>query len=349
MSDPGHDETDRIIAKVEKKVAREYAAAIKDTQAKLDDYFARFVKKDETWRKWVREGKKTEKEYIEWRKGQLAIGQRWQDMVDTLSADYHNANLVARSIVLGYAPEVYALNHNYATYDVEHNALVDTSYTLYNREAVERLIRDDPDLLKIPGQRLNDRIATGKDIAWQKGQIQSVATQAILQGESIPKISQRIATTMGESNHKSTIRYARTAMTSAENAGRLDAYRRAEGMGIQMQKTWIATLDSRTRDSHRWLDGTTIDVDEVFSNGCEYPGDPDGPPEEVWNCRCSMISQIKGFERDTSDLRLRNTNKLGDMTYDEWKSEHGVSQPITRQEEVGNAIRWSYIQKYRKG
>lgn len=34
--------------------------------------------------------------------------------------------------------------------EIEHDSQMSTSYTLYNREAVERLLRDDPDLLPQP-------------------------------------------------------------------------------------------------------------------------------------------------------------------------------------------------------
>ena len=58
--------------------------------------------------------------------------------------------------------------------------------------------------------------------------------------------------------------------------------------GLQMQKEWMATLDGRTRDSHRDLDGERVPYDEPFSNGLMFPADPQGAGREVWNCRCTM-------------------------------------------------------------
>ena len=68
------------------------------------------------------------------------------------------------------------------------------------------------------------------------------------------------------------------------------------------------------------------------------------------NCRCTMIAQIAGYERDINKYR-----KMGaydedgkQMTYDEWKKAKPQSQDILHQEKVGNAIKGAHINKYRK-
>lgn len=341
--DIGHEETEKLIAELEKRVSREYAKASGEVQNKLDDYFRRFAIKDKKWQQWVANGTKTEEEYKKWRESQIMMGKRWGDMRSALARDYHNANVIARSIVDGYRPEAYAINHNWATYQIERDARVDTSYTLYSRESVERIFNDDPDLLPPPGKRMKDRIAAGKDIAWQAGQIQSVTLQSILQGESIPNMAKRIAQTMGEKNHASTIRYARTAMTGAQNAGRVDAFARAQNMGIELEQQWVAVHDNRTRHSHRAIDGEIVPVGEEFSNKCLYPGDPNGPPHEIWNCRCHLRGVVQGLEP-----RAYKYRKIEGMTYEEWKEAKPKYQRITMQEEKGKAIRGKYIAEYRR-
>lgn len=331
MSDAGHKETDDLLEEMEEKLRKEYRQAVKETQAKAEDYFKRFAAKDEKWRARVEAGEVTEKEWLEWRKGQFLVGQRWEEMRDTLAQDYHNANVMARSVVNGYMPEVYALNHNYATFQVEKGSKLDTSYTLYDRQTVERIARDNPEILPPPGKNMKAKIAANKDIAWQEGQIQSATMQAILQGESIDGMAKRICRDLGNTDYASAVRYARTATTGAECAGRRDAYQRAQGMGIPVKQTWVATLDGRTRHSHRELDGETVGLNEEFSNGCAYPGDPSGPPEEVWNCRCTTIAQIEGFERDVTDTDLRHNERLGDMSYEEWKGEHEKAEEVQEQ------------------
>ena len=307
MADYGHNETEKLLRELENKIASEYRQAVKETQAKLDDYLRRYQIKDEAWRKMVANGTKTQAEYNQWRTGQIMVGNRWREMQQALAQDYHNANVIARSMINQYMPGVYALNHNYGTFEVEKGGRVDTSYTLYDRATVERLMRDNPELLQPPGKNMLERFAAGKDIRWQEGQIQSVMLQGILQGESIPNISKRIAQTLGESNHKSTIRYARTAATNAQNAGRQDAYTRAEKLGVNMRKKWIATLDNRTRHEHRQLDGQIVDTDEPFKvDGYElmYPGDTSAPGYLVWNCfpantkvaaDCDIVGSYKSY------------------------------------------------------
>jgi uncharacterized protein with gpF-like domain len=142
-------------------------------------------------------------------------------------------------------------------------------------------------------------------------------------------------------------------MTTAENAGRYDAYKRAEIKGIKMKKTWVATLDSRTRHEHRMLDGVTIPNDEPFMTSygeIMYPGDPKADPAMIYNCRCTMIAQIQGFERDINANRVINAyNDDGtQMTYAEWKKGKEKPRDILHQEKVGNAIRGAHIQKYKR-
>ena len=62
-----------------------------------------------------------------------------------------------------------------------------------------------------------------------------------------------------------------------------------DGGEIKPKKTWIAILDSKTRESHAVADGQTIEIDEDFIVGgeqLEYPRDTKGSAENIINCRC---------------------------------------------------------------
>lgn len=349
MLDKAHELTDKLIEELEKKITEEYTKAAKDVQAKLDDYLRRFKVKDEAWQRMVASGEKTFAEYQRWRVGQMAVGKRWEEMRNTIAKDLHNANAIARGIVDGYTAEVYALNMNMAMWGIETSAGINTAFTLYDHDAVARILKEHPELLPPPGKNMLARIAAGQDIKWQEGQLQSVIVQSILQGESIPNMAKRIAQTMGETNHKSTIRYARTAITGAENAGRQDAYHYAEEQGCDMQREWMSVHDDRTRHEHRLLDGQVRGIDEPFEvEGYEimYPGDPAADPEMIWNCRCMTGAVIKGLEPQARKYR---DNTINGMTYDEWKNAKPKSNPIDQQEKIAEAMKWRTIDELYRG
>lgn len=66
-----------------------------------------------------------------------------------------------------------------------------------------------------------------------------------------------------------------------------------QAKGADVLKQWDATLDGRTRDSHRHVDGEIRELDEKFSNGLMFPGDPNGSAAEVVNCRCTSNTRAR--------------------------------------------------------
>lgn len=349
--DEGHEETEKVLADIEKEISKEYAQAEKEISEKLDDYLRRFEVKDKIKYNAWQEGKITEAEYKQWRLGQVAVGERWQEMKDSLAQDFTNAAEIGKSITDGHMPEVYAINHNYGTYQVEQTAHVDTSYTLYDRQSVEHLFKGEGKLYHDYGIKTGIAIAEGKQQAWDRKQIQSVMTQALLQGESIGKIATRLSKTVGDSDRKACIRNARTMTTGVQNAGRVDSYKRAESMGIELEQEWLATLDSRTRHEHRMLDGQRVKVGEKFKvDGYElaFPADPEGEAFLVYNCRCTLVPALKGFNVDSSDTSLRHTDYMNEQSYDEWKESHYIiSDPITKQDDIAEIMKESYTQDYK--
>jgi hypothetical protein len=89
---------------------------------------------------------------------------------------------------------------------------------------------------------------------------------------------------------------ARTEAIASLNQSRTEAMRQAIDTGAirreDVRRTWIATKDNRTRDEHRAMDGETVGLEEPFSNGLMYPGDPAGAAASVINCRCYMNLRV---------------------------------------------------------
>lgn len=83
-----------------------------------------------------------------------------------------------------------------------------------------------------------------------------------------------------------------TEVNRAYAAGILaGAYQSQIDEGVPLYKRWDSSNDSRVREWHRVADGQTVSLAARFSVGpdlLQYPGDPDGLPHNVINCRCTL-------------------------------------------------------------
>lgn len=288
MEDTAHLATDKKLEEMEKRLSAIYSRAEKEIQKTADEYFSKFAKQDEAKRKLLEQGKITEDEYKKWRKGKVMYGKRFTEMKEQCAKQLLNVNQTALAYVNGQLPEVYALNYNALAGSVD--GVGGYSFTLVDADTVRNLAVTDTSLLPYK------EIDPSKDIPWNMKKINAETLQGILQGESMDKIAKRLRNVQ-EMNRTQAIRSARTIVTGAENKGRQDSYARAEADGIILQKEWLATNDGRTRHSHAALDGAIVDQDKKFDNGLMYPGDPSGRPEEVYNCRCTLVAKVNGFKK----------------------------------------------------
>lgn len=320
MSDIPHDETGKELEKLERKITKTYKQSVKEMKEKVKAQTEKYEKDRQWWLQQIKEGKKTQEEFETWLRVKAMERERLNSIVSTLSKDLSNSRDLAYSAINGHLPEVYAINANGALYQIEKDIKMDTSFTLYDRQTVERLMRDNPKLLPKGDPPKNAK-------KWSQAKLRNELTQGILQGESNQNIAKRLERVFGMDENAS-IRNARTMTTSAECAGRLDSYRRAEKMGIGLIKIWMATLDTRTRHEHRMVDGQKREIEEPFDvDGHEmmFPADPLGEPYLVYNCRCTTISQVKGFEYDINESREIGG---GYSSYDEWKNAKQKKEPF---------------------
>lgn len=327
LADEGYQETEKILAEIIAELESVYGQAYEELKEKAEDYLEWFVEMDEAKREQFDQGKITAEEYQQWRRTKMLTGQNSYAMMQSMSDNLTNVNGVAASVINGYMPEVYATNGNYTTYTIEKNLEINTMFTLYDEQTIERLVRDKPELL--PKAKVN----IPKDQRWNKEQLNSAVMQGILQGETVDQIAQRLAA-VSDMNQKSAVRNAVTMTTSAQNGGRMDGYRRAQSMGVKgLKHRWLATLDGHTRKSHRRVDGEVVKIGEEFTNGLEYPGDPNGDPREVYNCRCTTIAAFDDSEFDGAQGRnqhiFEKNSKVRNMSYESWKESKG-GEPLFR-------------------
>lgn len=317
--DEGRRLADAELAKLERKIKKEYAKALKDMQEKADKYFQKFAAKDKKLKLMVERGEMDEQEYLTWRKNKILSGKYYTDMVNSLSKDLSNARQSAQNIIKDKLPDIYAESANWGAYEVENGLKIDTSFTLVDRNTVKNLLKDEDDLLPKP------KVDILKEQRWNKKKINSALLNGILTGDSIPKIANRLRD-VAEMSRGAAIRNARTMATGAENRGRVDSYKRAQKMGIKLHQRWVAVHDGRTRQAHRRIDGELQKVDHVFSNGCRFPGDPLGSPAEVYNCRCTLVADLDKY----SDDYYSNYEPVDGMSYKEWKEAKPVYKSQTK-------------------
>lgn len=309
-SDLGHQQTDEALLDLEEKIREEYSKAVKRAKEKVVEYYAKFEEENAKWLEKLEKGTVTEQRYKEWLAKEAYRKRQVEGIVKSLEIDMQNARNISYSMINDYLPEVYEINANYTAYKIESDMGMNTNFALYDRQTVKRLIINNPKLLPKGHPPKNAQ-------KWSEAKLRNEITQSILVGESNENIALRLQKVF-EMDGASSIRNARTMTTSAECAGRQDSYERAVKMGIKLKKIWRATLDSKTRHEHRMVDGQKRNVDEPFNvdgHDMMYPADPTGEPYLVYNCRCTTVSEIEGFE-DKDDIR--NVSKEY-KDYEEWK------------------------------
>ena len=132
----------------------------------------------------------------------------------------------------------------------------------------------------------------GKDIKVLNKQIAGEISRGISTGMMFSEISRNISG-YARINQNNAMRIVRTEGHRIQCKATMDACYKAKSKGANVVKQWDASLDGKTRPSHRRVDGEIRELDEPFSNGLMYPGDSDGDASEVVNCRCALLQRAK--------------------------------------------------------
>lgn len=300
-------DTDSQLEAMERHLMIIYSRASEEIREKSDKFFTQFEKSDEKKRKEVESGKLSEEEYKKWRKNKLLYGRRFANFRRKITHELAVVNETALAYINGETPGVFALNYNDMGTDItsEVNGRFDAgiSFDLVDADTVRLLASEDRELL--PEKKLD----IPKDERWNAQKMQSELMQGIMQGESIPKIAARMKNVVGM-NRDSAVRNARTMVTGAQNAGRMESMRRAEKLGVIEEKYWMSSdQPGRTRDWHMpsAFVKLSIPIDEPFENEIGkimHPGDQKAHPANVYNCRCTLGVKIIGF-RDPATGKVR--------------------------------------------
>jgi len=160
------------------------------------------------------------------------------------------------------------------------------------------------------------------------GAVTHIVDSATTNGASIPDVQSQIEQLFGDTgvqqwkNRARTV--ARTEVVGAYNGGLYDAFSMIvdNDPDTDWVKRWLATEDHRTRPDHREADGQVVPFSQPFIIGGEqdatgqivggfqmmYPHDPEGPPHEVINCRCTMLLEIKNEPTEMGNRQFLNAS-----------------------------------------
>ncbi len=326
MADKAHIAVDNKLAVMEKRISAIYSTPQKKALSKMLDFSKEIEKKSNELLKAVKEAEslrdkhKAKTAYISFYQ-KVTKSRKFKSVSKDISFELYNTNVKATEYINSQAPDIYALNFNYINNELAKD--IDGFKPLnVTAEEVEKY-----------GDLTMQTVSKDKDTKWNRDNLAKalIAGAALLMDSN--QVVKRATKVTYNKNHNFAVMHASGIATYGENKGRLDAMYRASDMGIVIQKQWRATLDNRTRDTHVFLDGNTVDLDDFFENGLEYPRDPNGEAREICNCRCRLRYVTSYTEKETRSARRgtvsgsyqkssswKNTEsiEIEDMDYAEW-------------------------------
>jgi hypothetical protein len=177
-------------------------------------------------------------------------------------------------------------------------------------------------------------------------QIRRAINSGLITGDSYASVREKVADIMGISAYKqgdkgakaAIERIVRTEGNRALNAGNYANAREAASQGISIERTWDASLDSRTRPEHARMDGKSAGIDEpfVFPQGwtAMFPGTVRtgsyrNDARMNINCRCTVAESANGFKPSLRRGKNPVTGKYEVFTYktfDQWAAEKGLKR-----------------------
>lgn len=193
-------------------------------------------------------------------------------------------------------------------------------YKMLNPEIVDQMLFNELDLVK-----WDERVKENNQILVR--QLREELAQGIVQGVGYSVIAKAVSERLNIGLNKAK-RIARTECRRVQEEANLRTMKEANGKGLVTKKQWVSTLDSRTRDTHKHLDGQVVGIDEMFTSrsGKEAIAPHKfGVAKEDINCRCTMISVIEDENGEVMGQKSRRAKEDKDnevieyATYNEWQ------------------------------
>lgn len=293
----------RMTTAAEKEIVRAYAASLKKIRAQLAEIYA----------KYEREGALT---YAE-----MAKYNRLNNLFSDVSGELKNMTGANARLTKKLASDVYQESYYRAAWAIEGEVQAALRYGLLNPKTIEASVQNP-----LSGLTLNERLQ--KNRADVIVRLREQITQGLVQGESYAKMAARIKGVL-EGDAAKAVKVAQTEAHRNQMAGRLASSQHASEAGVKFKKVWIATLDTKTRDTHQAMDGQAVDPDEDFKSPSGASGPAPGmlgAASEDINCRCSFRLEIEGYGPEVRRARGEDgqSELVRQQSYKEWAEAKGV-------------------------
>lgn len=267
--DKAHKWTDSELKRLERRINSEYTKAYQEIRKEMAD----IMQKISTNPNMSLQQKITE----------MNKYNRLQNLCSQMAGVLQDTNKTAQSFINSSMQNVFKTNYNYVAEQF--------GFSILDNTVVRNILTGETN----PFTKLS--IANEQDKRTIMRRLESELTTAILKGESIPKIAQRLKS-VSEGYLGDTIRIARTETTRVENSAKQSVGDEGKKLGFTMEKVWVATTDDRTREDHLAMNGVAVPNDEPFvlpdGSRMMFPGDISfgADASQVINCRCTIINKI---------------------------------------------------------
>lgn len=289
---------DKLINQADKEIETLFAKRLKEIKQIIADMYEKYDR-DEPQVTWTEFNK-----YNRLNKELNRIGQM-------LSQDYRE---VAKAIKQSQQ-NVYIEKYMMSLFLYEVASQTSMNFDIPTSQTIQTAIEQPIEFIKLVPTLQKHRDDTLK-------RIRTHITQGIMSGEGYSKIAKALRNDLGMSKAQS-VRVARTETGRALSQAGLDSAMVAKDNGLDMKKRWYATKDTRTRDTHRHLDGTSVDIEDNFhSSGCVGPAPKlfvgVASAKENINCRCKLLYYINEDELPTT-MRTKEDGVIPFTNYREWE------------------------------
>lgn len=231
-----------------------------------------------------------------------------QRIEELLQGDYSEIiNLILLS-----QTTIYLNNYMRSLYMYEYTSGIQMTFTVPSARQIAKALAQPIDLIKLAPTFNRHRKQVIEKL---RGHI----AQGVLAGNSYNQIANAINKDVGLSMRQARM-VARTETARAQSVSSEDAAQTAKDNGARLVGYWDSTLDTRTRPSHRRLDGKEEDTSGNFRIGASYGPAPrllvgvDSASQNI-NCRCKKLYKVNN---QMPEVRRTKDGLIKYQTYEEW-------------------------------